>query len=60
MTHDPFSARQVIDTPLGERVVYRLDALEHMGGINSLPYSIKVLLDRSCGITTARSCVTKT
>lgn len=45
VTHDPFSARQIIDTPLGERVVYRLDALEHMGDINSLPYSIKVLLE---------------
>ena len=45
MTHDPFSARHVISTPLGERVVYRLDALAHMGDIESLPYSIKVLLE---------------
>ncbi|MDK1019529.1 MAG: aconitate hydratase AcnA [Actinomycetota bacterium] len=45
MIHDPFSARHVIDTPLGERVVYRLDALAHMGDIDSLPYSIKVLLE---------------
>ncbi|RLE14930.1 MAG: aconitate hydratase AcnA [Actinobacteria bacterium] len=45
VTHDPFSARQIIDTPLGDRVVYRLDALEHMGDIHSLPYSIKVLLE---------------
>ncbi|MGI9667799.1 MAG: aconitate hydratase AcnA [Acidimicrobiia bacterium] len=45
MPHDPFSARTVIDTPLGERVVYRLDALKHMGDIDSLPYSIKVLLE---------------
>ncbi|MEN8041515.1 MAG: aconitate hydratase AcnA [Actinomycetota bacterium] len=45
MTHDPFSARQVIDTPLGERVIYRLDALADMGDVNSLPYSIKVLLE---------------
>jgi len=45
VTHDPFSARQTIDTPLGERVVYRLDALADMGDINSLPYSIKVLLE---------------
>ena len=28
MTHDPFSARQVVSTPLGERVVYRIDALK--------------------------------
>ncbi|GMQ94571.1 MAG: aconitate hydratase AcnA [Acidimicrobiia bacterium] len=45
MTHDPFSARQVIDTPLGERVVYRIDAMTDMGDIDSLPYSIKVLLE---------------
>ncbi len=45
MTHDPFSARHIIDTPLGERVVYRIDALTDMGDINSLPYSIKVLLE---------------
>jgi aconitate hydratase len=45
VTHDPFSARQVIDTPLGERVVYRIDALADIGDVNSLPYSIKVLLE---------------
>jgi len=45
MSHDPFSARSVIDTPLGERVVYRLDALRDMGDIDALPYSIKVLLE---------------
>lgn len=45
MTHDPFAARSTIDTPLGERVVYRLDALKDMGDIDSLPYSIKVLLE---------------
>ena len=45
MTHDPFSARQVIDTPLGERDVWRIDALKDMGDIDTLPYSIKVLLE---------------
>jgi aconitate hydratase len=45
MSHDPFSARSIIDTPLGERVIYRLDALRDMGDIDSLPYSIKVLLE---------------
>lgn len=45
MTSDPFSARQVITTPLGDRVVYRIDALDAMGDIDSLPYSIKVLLE---------------
>jgi aconitate hydratase len=43
--HDPFSARHVIDTPLGERTVYRIDALKDMGDIDALPYSIKVLLE---------------
>lgn len=43
--HDPFSAREVINTPLGERVVYRIDALKHIGDIDALPYSIKVLLE---------------
>jgi aconitate hydratase len=45
MSHDPFSARTTIDTPLGERTVFRLDALKHMGDIDALPYSIKVLLE---------------
>ena len=45
VTHDPFSARHVIDTPLGERVVYRISALADMGDIDLLPYSIKVLLE---------------
>lgn len=45
MTSDPFSARQVITTPLGDRVVYRIGALDAMGDIDSLPYSIKVLLE---------------
>ena len=45
MSHDPFSARTTIDTPLGERVIYRIDALRDMGDIDSLPYSIKVLLE---------------
>ncbi len=43
--HDPFEARATIETPLGERVVYRLDALRHLGDIDSLPYTIKVLLE---------------
>ncbi|MCL1598223.1 MAG: aconitase family protein, partial [Actinomycetia bacterium] len=45
MSHDPFSARSVIETPLGERVIYRLDALRDMGDVDALPYSIKVLLE---------------
>ncbi|MDJ0791631.1 MAG: aconitate hydratase AcnA [Acidimicrobiia bacterium] len=45
MAHDPYAARQVITTPLGERVVHRIDALRDMGDIDALPYSIKVLLE---------------
>ena len=44
-THDPFSARRTIDTPLGERIIYRLDTLAGLGDIEHLPYSIKVLLE---------------
>ena len=44
-THDPFGARRTIDTPLGERVIYRLDALAGIGDVEVLPYSIKVLLE---------------
>ncbi|NQV07501.1 aconitate hydratase, partial [bacterium] len=43
--HDPFGARAEIDTPLGTRVVYRLDAVKSFGDVDSLPYSIKVLLE---------------
>lgn len=45
MIHDPFSAQRVIDTPLGQRVMYRIDALADIGDVDSLPYSIKVLLE---------------
>ena len=43
--HDPFEARTTIDTPLGQRTVYRLDALKDLGDIDALPYTIKVLLE---------------
>jgi len=43
--HDPFAARHTVKTPLGERTIYRLDALKDMGDIDALPYSIKVLLE---------------
>ena len=43
--HDPFGARHAIETPLGERTVFRLDALRDIGDIDALPYSIKVLLE---------------
>ena len=44
---DPFSAKAQLDTPLGQRTVYRLDALRGLGPVDDLPYSIKVLLE-SC------------
>jgi len=43
--HDPFEARTTMESPLGERGVYRLDALGHFGDVDSLPYTIKVLLE---------------
>ncbi|MGI9610819.1 MAG: aconitate hydratase AcnA, partial [Acidimicrobiia bacterium] len=43
--HDPFQARSTITTPLGDRAIYRLDALRHMADVDALPYSIKVLLE---------------
>jgi len=45
MTHDPFGARRTIATPLGEREVFRLDALADSGDIDAMPYSVKVLLE---------------
>ncbi|MHC4415555.1 MAG: aconitate hydratase AcnA [Planctomycetota bacterium] len=44
---DPFGARETLSTPLGERTIHRLDALRGLGEIETLPYSIKVLLE-SC------------
>ncbi len=45
MTHDPFGAREAIETPLGRRQVSRIDALSSVADVDSLPYSIKVLLE---------------
>ncbi len=42
---DPFRARHVITTPFGERTVYRLEALEVLGDITHMPYSVRVLLE---------------
>ncbi|MGI9015411.1 MAG: aconitate hydratase AcnA [Phycisphaerales bacterium] len=45
-THnDPFNARVPLSTPLGKRMICRLDALASVGDIASLPYSIRVLLE---------------
>ena len=46
MTHDPFGARESIETPLGRREVFRISALTDSGDIDSIPYSIKVLLEK--------------
>ncbi|MEE2680914.1 MAG: aconitate hydratase AcnA [Planctomycetota bacterium] len=45
--HDPFGARSTLETPDGEKVIYRLDALRSLGDIDRLPLTIKVLLE-SC------------
>ncbi len=42
---DQFGARSTIDTPLGPREIFRLDALRSHGDVDALPYSIKVLLE---------------
>jgi aconitate hydratase len=44
---NPFNARATLDTPLGKKTIYRLDALKDLADISRLPYSIKVLLE-SC------------
>jgi aconitate hydratase len=41
--NDPFNARASIETPLGTRAIYRLDALGDQ--VAQLPYCIKVLLE---------------
>ena len=45
MTHDPFGAREEIETPLGKREIFRIDAMANIADIDSLPYSVKVLLE---------------
>ena len=45
MTHDPFGARSDLTTPLGDRIIYRIDALSGIADVDSLPYTIKVLLE---------------
>jgi aconitate hydratase len=45
MTHDPFGARRTISTPLGDREVFHIGALADVGDIDSMPYSVKVLLE---------------
>jgi aconitate hydratase len=45
MANDPFGAAEQISTPLGERTIARLDSVKDHGDVDSLPYSIKVLLE---------------
>ncbi len=45
--HNPFSAAAVLETPLGKKTIFRLDALNKIAPVDHLPYSIKVLLE-SC------------
>ncbi len=47
MALDLAAARQTLDTALGSKTIYRLDALRDLGDVGHLPYSIKVLLE-SC------------
>ena len=47
MQHDQFGAKSTLETPLGDRTIYRLDALKKFGDIDRLPLTIKVLLE-SC------------
>lgn len=42
---DPFKSRTTLQTALGERAIYKLDALRGIGEISRLPYSIKILLE---------------
>jgi aconitate hydratase len=45
MATNGFDARHTISTPLGERAVFRLDALADIADLDAIPYSIKVLLE---------------
>ncbi|MDH3605733.1 MAG: aconitate hydratase AcnA [Acidimicrobiia bacterium] len=45
MTQDPFGAHATLSTALGDRSIYRLDALSGIADVDSLPYTIKVLLE---------------
>ena len=45
MAHDPFNARASLDTALGKRDYYKLDALKSLGDVTRLPYSMRVLLE---------------
>ena len=49
--YDPFGAAAEFDSPAGPRAIHRLDALRDHGDLDSIPYSVKVLLEsalRNC------------
>ena len=39
------NSRTTVETPLGPREIFRLDAVRNLGDVDSLPYCIKVLLE---------------
>ncbi|MFQ5516657.1 MAG: aconitate hydratase AcnA [Acidimicrobiia bacterium] len=45
MPDDTFGAAYSMATPVGKRTIFRLDALRDHGNVDSLPYTIKVLLE---------------
>ena len=44
-TTDPFNAKTTLNTPSGPRTIFKLGALNALGNIDRLPYSIRVLLE---------------
>jgi aconitate hydratase len=42
---NPFNSKATLETPSGDKSIYRLDALREFGDIDRLPYSIKILLE---------------
>ena len=57
-TNNAFKARKTIQTPLGERAIYQLDALRGIGEVASLPKSssrIASLLALYSTMTASRS-----
>ncbi|MCH7598813.1 MAG: aconitate hydratase AcnA [Myxococcales bacterium] len=42
---DPFISKATLETPAGDKSIYRLAALRDHGDIDRLPYSIKILLE---------------
>ncbi|HWP31070.1 MAG TPA: aconitate hydratase AcnA [Fimbriimonadales bacterium] len=42
---DPFNAKDELETPLGKRAYYKLQSVEKLGDVTSLPYSLRILLE---------------